>query len=236
MRRRTLLSAAAATLLAGCGWSQDPQTVDDPNEAERNGNEKDTERGDETEGNGEGENGGERTAESLPRSEGRETAIEAQPEALLLTAEAFERERWAELGEWNRTEKPSTNPCRYFEQPGLVEHTVESCALVLDDEEAATAEYESIVDRGDKLNVIYTVPLEPLDVGLTIGSDTSVFWGGFEGGQNELAVRCRIVFRDANAVGILDYREHGPGQRQTEPRELRDVAGLAVAMHERWRE
>jgi hypothetical protein len=227
MYRRSILSVVAATLLAGCGWSQESRNLD---EATGNGN--DTAGEDEE------------TPEPLPTSEPGETLIEREDDELILPAADF-LDNWANLDSWEEIDIQSTNACRKFDG-GQFRQTIrecEYCIIVSETEDAAIEEFETFSDISSKKQPprSYGEFLEEQDVDLNIGDEAVVHSKTRETGRGSdkmFVTRTRIVFRDTNVVGTVDYSERtwGTEDVDVEVRKARELADLAVLMHEYWRE
>jgi len=231
MYRRSILSVVAATLLAGCGWSQESRDLEDatgPDTGNQNPDSSDSED--------------ESTPEPIPTSEPGETLIERDGEELLLPASEF-LDEWANLDGWEEQTIQSTNACRKFEA-GEFRRTIrecEYCIIVSETEDAALEEFETFSDISSKKQPprAFGEFLEKQDVELNIGNEAVVYTASVESGQGsekQLTTRSRIVFRDTNVVGTIDYSERTWGTAEVELREARDLADLAVLMHEYWRE
>lgn len=234
MYRRSILSVVAATLLAGCGWSQESRDFEDTT---GNGNSNNgTPNGDNSED--------EETPEPLPTSEPGETLIEREDDELLLPASEF-LDGWANVDSWEELNIQSTNACRKFEG-GQFRQTVrecEYCIIVSETEDEAIEEFETFSDISGKKQPprSYGEFLEEQDVDLNIGNEAVVHTKSRETGQGSekmFTSRTRIVFRDTNVVGTVDYSERtwGTEDVDVEVRDARDLADLAVRMHEYWRE
>jgi hypothetical protein len=230
MYRRSILSVVAATLLAGCGWSQETRDLE-----EVSGDDLDDETVNATEDD--------ETPEPLPTSEPGETLIEREDDELLLPASEF-LDSWANLDSWEEIDIESTNACQKFEG-GQFRQTVrecEYCIIVAETEDAAIEEFETFADISGKKQPPRTREfLEEQDVDLNIGDEAVVHTKsreGSRGSEKMFMTRTRIVFRDTNVVGTVDYSERtwGTDDVDVELREARDLVDLAVRMHEFWRE
>lgn len=199
-----MLATLGAVTLAGCGWNQEQESGSG--------------------GNGGTDDGGTPTPTELAGSEAGDEPIEAEPEELLLSAEA--------LGsEWSSREIQRTGVCNAFERTGeLWALAIETCAAVYDDEETAVEEYESSVETSERALA------ERLDLDPEIGDEATVFRG-----TDRLADVFRVRFRDTNATGLVDLSvEVFPGPDGEEPEEAperdgSDAVERAATMHGAWR-
>lgn len=230
MYRRHILSVIAATVLAGCGWSQETRDLE-----EASGNPAPDETPDE---NGDED---EQTPEPLPTITPGETLIEADGEELLLPTEAvIGEDGWAEIDGWQENEIITTNPCQEFEKFGREEtmRTCRICVIVADDEAGAIDEFETFADISSKKQLDRTRTfLEEKNIEANIGNEATIHTAKQEIGrqsEKQLATRSRLVFRDKNAVGTIDYSERTWAATEYELREYPDIVDLAVKMHSRW--
>jgi hypothetical protein len=223
MRRRRVLATIGAFLLAGCGW----QGGDEESSGNENGNSiaaSDDENGAQDE-NGQqeptSEEGSDGEDDEKGPSDGDGELIDRDAEELLLTEDDFASE------EWVVQDAQRTGTCRVFERPyedyALV---VESCAEVFDDEETAVQEYQDAVDRSRNV-VGEEIPSEQLDTEIDIG-DEAVILG-------RVPDQTRVVFREANAYGTLDYEGEGLLNRENLPEES-EIVALARSMYDQWRD
>lgn len=208
MQRRALLATLAAVPTAGCGWSQ---YTNDGSQGPR-GPDSDAET--ETD-----------EGESLPSSDGGDTPIEAPAEELLLRLADLESDEWA------KTEVQTAATCNAFERGGSeYEFELQSCATVYDDEATAMEEYEGTLDQSRK------ALSEQSEVTPEIGHEAAIFLEGER--ENQVGERkIRLVFRDYNATGRLDFisdTEMSSGDDVPDV-EIADVVGWAAEMHGRWR-
>jgi hypothetical protein len=230
MHRRSLLSVVTATFLAGCGW-QTTRT----DEATRPG--ASNERRDDRNGN--------ETAEPLPEREAGDTLIEQTGEQLILPVAKFRE--WTDREGWEEESIQTTNACRRFDL-SVSDETIrrcEYCTIVAEDEASAIDEYETFADVSGKLKILDTRErrLQEQDVGLEIGNEAVVHQGslatreeGLQTGDRQIMTRIRIVFRDRNVVGTIDYTERTWAGEGIELKGPRDLADLAVRLHDHWRE
>jgi hypothetical protein len=231
MHRRSLLSVVTATFLAGCGW-QTTRT----DEATRPGASNERRDGS-SESNG--------TPEPLPEREAGETLIEQTGEELLLPVAEFRE--WTDREGWEEQNIQTTHACRKIDL-SVSDETIrrcEYCTIVAEDEASAIDEYETFADISGKLKIKdhREKRLQEKDVDLEIGNEAVVHQGslatreeGLQTGDRQIMTRIRIVFRDRNVVGTIDYTERtwaGEGIELKGPPELAD---LAVRLHDHWRE
>lgn len=213
MQRRALLATLGSATLAGCGWSQYTNNGGRPGGPSGPGDGGDETPGDEDED------------ESLPTSEGGDEPITAAAEDLLLRMEDLESDEWSE------TDVQTAGTCNAFERDGSeYSFDLQTCAAVYDDEETGIEEFESALDRNRKL-----FP-EESDVTPRIGHEAAIFTEGKR--QNDVGERrVRLVFRDWNATGRLDFTEDtGLQEGGNVPEiEIRDIVEWGVSMHDRWR-
>ena len=170
---------------------------------------------------------GESTGEDreLASSEGGGGPIEASEEELLLRLGDLESP------EWRSTDVPTTETCNTFERTGdEYSMTVDSCAAVYADESTAEEEHESALDRSLK-----TLD-ERLDAEPDIGDEAAFFNEGRRANRIGESV-LRLVFRDSNATGRLEFVQN---VRQGAGSDVPEVGVVAVSewgarMHARWR-
>lgn len=222
MNRRHVISVIVATCLAGCGWSQDRRDLE--GEAAPGNTSED-----------------EQTPEPL-ESEPGETLIERDDEDLLLPAEQF-LEEWANLDGWEEKNIVSTHPCLKFEylEEGGTTRGCEYCVILADDEAGAVDEFETFASLSENKQPERArgAFLEEQEMPVQIGDDSAVYFSSQEisrYNERRLASRGRVVYRDKNVVGTVDYSEETWVNSDFEPRTVRDVAELAALMHGYWRE
>jgi hypothetical protein len=210
VQRRALLATFAAVPTAGCGWSQ--YTNDSPQG--RQGAAPDTD--DETETD---------ESDPLPTSEGGSEPLEASAEELLLQRSDLDSDEWVE------TDIQTAATCNAFERSGPeYEFELQSCAMVYDDEATGMEEYDATLDRSRKTLV------EESEVTPEIGHEAAIFLEGSR--ENRIGERkIRLVFRDYNATGQLDFvSDTGMSSGDTVPEvEIADVVAWGASMHGRWR-
>lgn len=211
MWRRAVLATVGAVGLAGCGWSQEGET-----EPESGGNlvanDSDGDGGTTDERGGDGQ--ADDSSADPGGSEGRESLIDREPVELLLTVEDFGSP------EWERRDLQRTGTCRGFERVfDEVQFFVDSCVELFDDEETAIEEYEGVVDRGVKL------------MGDRLGVDRDI---GDAAAVTQTGNDVRVVFRDSNAYGIVEFDMEGPLGEQPVPG-VSEIVELAATMHGHWR-
>lgn len=218
--------------VAGCGWAQEeegrgtggqPVQGSDAGSSEENGSD-DGGGGDDGSGGDDGDNGDD---ENLATSEGGDDPIEREAEALLLRPEDLEGDGWEE------TDAQVTGTCNgYAREEEERSFTLRSCATVYEDEAAAVEAYEDDLDRSRKLMT------EKTGVSPDIGDEAAVVREGPRDGQlGETTLR--LLFRDSNAVGRVDYTDV-QGIQAVENEEIGTISPEAVVefgarMHERWR-
>lgn len=212
MQRRALLATLGAVTTAGCGWSQ--YTDGDSGGPPRGGAGSNGESDDSDTESGE---------EPLPSSEPVDGPIEADAEDLLLRLEDLDSD------EWEETDLQVTGTCNTFGREGPeFSFSLVACATVYDDEETATEEYDGALDRSVK------ILSEQLDLSPEIGDEAAVFIEGER--ENRLGEkRIRLVFRDSNATGRVDFtQDAGMGANDVPEVEVADVVGWGAKMHDRW--
>ena len=176
---------------------------------------------------GETESTDERSDEQteLASSEGGSGPIEADAEKLLLGESDVESDGWSE------TDVQVTETCNTFARRGdSYSSSLESCAEVFEDEETATTEYQADLDRSLK------VLSERLDVSPEVGDEAALFSEGER--ENKIGeIVIRLLFRDSNAVGRLDFtQDAGMGSNENVPDVgVPTVVEWGATMHDRWR-
>lgn len=223
MRRRALLGTALTVAVAGCGWSQEQEGGGPSGQPEQDSG------GGSSEDGGPEENGGDDGDgdENLATSEGGDGPIEEEAEALLLRLEDLEGDGWEE------TDVQVTGTCNTFRREEEERtFTLQSCAAVYEDEAAAVEAYEEDLDRSLKLMS------EEIDIDPNVGDEAAVVREGPDDGQLG-ETRFRLLFRDSNAVGRVDYRDQqglaAAEREEFEPIDPAAVVEFGVAMHGRWR-
>jgi hypothetical protein len=202
-----VLATLGASVVAGCGWSQDG------------------ERGEPAGDTGGSEDDG---AEELAESEGGEGLVEADAEELLLGLDAVG-------SEWEETAIQRTGTCNAFEWDGdTFTYTLETCARVYDDEATATEEYERGVETSAKL-LARRLDLDPAigDQAAVFrdGRKTNQ-WSEFH-----VRVQFRDANATGRVEFTEDAPSGQPGERLGVPEQYpSDVVEWAAAMHEEWRD
>lgn len=235
MRRRALLGTALTVAVAGCGWSQEQEgggPSGQPEQDSGGGSSEDTSPEENGGGGGDGDRNGEDDGdgdgdENLAASEGGADPIEEEAEALLLRLEDLEGDGWEE------TDVQVTGTCNTFRREEEERtFTLQSCAAVYEDEAAAVEAYEEDLDRSLKLMS------EEIDIDPNVGDEAAVVREGPDDGQLG-ETRFRLLFRDSNAVGRVDYRDQqglaAAEREEFEPIDPAAVVEFGVAMHGRWR-
>ena len=234
MRRRALLGTALTLAVAGCGWAQEEGTGGQPVQGNDGGSSEDEspeESGSDDGSGGDNGNGGDDgdsgDDENLATSEGGDDPIEREAEALLLRPEDLKGNGWEE------TDTQVTGTCNsYAREEEERSFRLQSCATVYEDEAAAVEAYGDDLDRSLKLMT------ERTDVSPNIGDEAAVIRKGPRDGQlGETALR--LLFRDSNAVGRVDYTD-AQGLQAVDNEEIETISPEAVVefgarMHERWR-
>lgn len=143
--------------------------------------------------------------------------IEGPVEDLLLSVEDFEGEGW-------QRREVDEDGCREFDREAdEVRTVVTSCAWLYDDVAEAEDEYETLVDRTWKLSDGSPADREP-----PVGVEATFIQAGLE---------IHVLFRDANAVGSIEYVLHPDGSvRETDLPEFEEAVEHAVRMHRGWRD
>lgn len=161
---------------------------------------------------------------TLAESEGGDGPIEVEAGQLLLTIEDLDS------GGWRETDVQTTKTCSTFQRGGEgYSFGVKSCAEVFDDEAAASEEFQGAVDRGPKLLE------ERADREPEIGDETAVFTndGGFPRTEGP---NIRLLFRDTNATGRIDFTEEIRSDTAEVPEYgIAHVSAWGARMHGRWR-
>lgn len=238
MRRRALLGTALSAALGGCGWAQEegggpgepPGQGNDGSDPDGGSDDDGTDGGDD-EGSDDTGGGDEESddvdTDDLATSEGGEAPIEKEAEALVLRLE--------DLGNgWEETNAQVTGTCSTFtREEGDRSFSLESCASVYDDEQAAADAYEEDLDRSLKLMN------EELDVSPEIGDQATIVREGARQGELGEAT-LRLLFRDSNAVGRVDYTDQqglaAAEREEIEPISPEVVVEFGALMHDRWRD
>jgi hypothetical protein len=161
---------------------------------------------------------------TLAESEGGDGPIEVDAGRLLLTIEDLD------AGAWRETDVQTTKTCNTFRR-GNEDYSfvIESCAEVFEDEAAASEEFDAAVDRAPKLLG------ERADREPEIGGKTAVFTndGGFPRSDGPTI---RLLFRDTNATGRIDFTEEIRSDTAEIPQYgIADVSVWGARMHDRWR-
>ena len=125
-------------------------------------------------------------------------------------------------GEWE-TEATDRDQCRAFSKSTDVGETrLTSCAWVLDDIDEADEAYESRVDESQFREK--RLQDEEPEIGVqaaVVAADTEI----------------DVIFRDANAVGLVEYELEPDGMIDEEDiPEAEDGIVHAVTLHQQWRE
>lgn len=176
-------------------------------------------------GRGQAEEPEETPRPTLAGSEGGDGPIEAGAGQLLLTLDDLD------AGGWRATDVQTTKTCNTFQRHSEdYAFGVKSCAEVFDDEAAAREEFQGAVDRGPKL-LDERAEREP-----DIADETAVFTndGGFPRTEGP---NIRLLFRDTNATGRIDFTENVHSDTGDVPQYgIVDVSVWGVRMHARWRD
>lgn len=228
MRRRALLGTAVALAVAGCGWSQEQEGGGPSGQPEQgNGGGSSEDRSPEENGGGGGGGGDGDGDEDPTTSEGGADPVEEEAEALLLRLEDLEGDGW------EKKDVQVTGTCNTFTREEEERtFTLQSCAAVYEDEAAAVEAYEEDLDRSLKLMT------ERTDVSPNVGDEAAVVREGPGDGQLG-ETRFRLLFRDSNAVGRVDYRDQqglaAAEAEEIEPIGPETVVEFGALMHGRWR-
>jgi hypothetical protein len=231
VKRRGYLALGASILLAGCGWSSDPGDKEDDagglaaggdtngsdeseGSSERgDGQESDDGEGDDQEGDSgaEGDHGSDDGEEG---TSGGDRRIDREPAALLLTVDDLQ-------GDWERVEHRDENCRSFVRETDDKTFTLDACVNIFESVETANEEYDGKVERSEKL--MREIVREP-----AIGDEAAALRDGLE---------IRVVFRDANVYGTVDYdmeAEDRIGEREFP--QVSDVVEVAAVMYDRWRD
>lgn len=228
MHRRSVLAVVPATVLAGCGWGQETRSIGNTNRHESE----------------DGTLGGDVTPEPLPESEAGETLIERPGEELLLPVSEFRE--WTDRDGWQEQRVQSTHACQELSLsvPDETRRECEYCNIVAEDDGSARDEYQTFADISETEKVLDNREerLQEQDVGLEVGNEAVVYLASLrtreeERGTGDLQemTRTRVVFRDRNVVGTIEYTERTWVESDIQLQGPRELADLAVRQHEYWR-
>lgn len=155
--------------------------------------------------------------DTVPTSEGTEDVpIERSPGDLPLSLDDLPSGAWEER-------RDDRDHCREFSRDAGNERLVlTSCAWVYEDAATAREEYELLVGKS-QMETGVLQDEEP-----TVGVEAGVVDGGYV---------IDVIFRDANAVGRVEYGlEPDGGLDQDEFPDPEDAIAYAARMHRRWRD